>query len=179
MTGHHDPMSPSSLDPHNRREYRRRASGIEFLGALLLIAGAYGLLAPSPLEESVLASSLSRTARIIWLSLYAGGGALVLTGLYWPKLPRPELEGLGLWLIIGGLATNVLVLFYLRGPIPDGASLTTIAALVLSGRLALRRLGDLERARITDRRQMDLGARARSPRLAADARHVRDGEAVK
>lgn len=162
-------MSPSSLDPHNRREYLRRAAGVELLGGLCLLAGAVGLLNPGPLDASPLASELDRVARAVWLALYAGGGALSLAGLYWPRLPRPELEGLGLWLLIGGFSINLLGIIALYGPVPNGATLTTVAALLLCIRLAYRRLLDLERASRVDRRALDLGPRARR-------RHAGTGE---
>ena len=39
-------MSPSSLDPHNRREYLRRGAGVELLAGLCLVSGVVGLCFP-------------------------------------------------------------------------------------------------------------------------------------
>lgn len=168
------------MDPRNRRDYQRRAGGVELAGFLCLIAGVLGLANPHDLGESVLAQQLSNVAQHAWLACYAAGGALILAGLHWPRrlspnTPRPELEGLGLWLLLGGMAINLLVLLTLRGPIPDGATATTVTAIVLFMRLCYLRLLDLERARGRDRRIVNLGPRARKPRVL-DGDDTRDGD---
>ena len=165
-----------SLDPHNAREYRRRASGVELLAGLCITSGLVGLLRLDELGVSVVARQLGAVAQIVWLSLYLAGGALALAGLYWPRVPRPELEALGLWLLVGGFSINLLVLVAIRLPVPDGASLTTMSALVLAIRLAYRRVLDLERARVTERRAVDLGPRARGAARLTDRGRRRDGD---
>lgn len=155
---------PSSLSPNDPRHYRRRARGIVFLAGLCFASGLAGLLGTGS-SASELGAELADIARVVWLGLYAGGGLLVLVGVYWPGLPRPELEGLGLWPLIGGFTINLLVVLAIRGPLPDGPTMTQMTALLLAIWLAHGRALDLEEARNAqppDRRTHDLGPRART-----------------
>lgn len=161
----------ASLTPSDPR-YRRRARGIVFLAGLCFSAGASGIVRGG--DSSLAAQELARTAELAWLALYALGGALVIIGVYWPRLARPELEVLGLWPLMGGFTINLLVVMADRGPIPDGGTMTTLAALLLAIWLTHGRVLDLEEARDLaspqaqpDRRSHDLGPRARAedPRI--------------
>jgi hypothetical protein len=173
----------SSLSPGDPRRYRRRARGVVFLAGLCLISGLTGLTGTGS-SVSMLRQELADVAELVWLSLYAGGGALVLVGVYWPRLPRPELELLGLWPLMGGFTINVLVVLALRGPIPDGPTMTQLTALLLAVWVAHGRTLDLEGAGADagaapgpgveqERRAYDLGPRARAgARIHRDERRA-------
>ena len=92
-------------------------------------------------------------------------------------VPAPRARGLGLWLLLGGFTINLLILVTLYGPLPNGATLTSVAALILALRLAYRRLLDLERARMTDRRALDLGPHARRHHVGEDVGARRSSDA--
>jgi hypothetical protein len=166
----------SSLSPSDPRHYRRRARGVVFLAGLCLVSGLAGLTGTGS-SASVLGQELADVGRLVWLGLYAVGGLLVLVGVYWPELPRPELEVLGLWPLMGGFTINLLVVLAIRGPLPDGPTMTQMSALLLAIWLAHGRALDLEGARDVDtdprdRRLYDLGPRARAgERLRDDERH--------
>lgn len=132
-----------SLNPRNTRDYRDRAQPFVLLGLLCLAAGIRGLLEPRQLADSTIASSLEHTARYAWVSCYIAGGALTAAGIRWPKLPRPEVEALGLCLLEAGLAINVLVVLTIRGPVAAGFSLLWYG---LAGWTLYRRLRNLHDA---------------------------------
>lgn len=142
-------MTPGPLD-HRQDPYSPSlVRAIRFAAILFLLAGAQGLAAPDDLGGSAVASALEGSAQRVWLGLYALGGLLVVIGISAPRLPgragrrRPELEVVGLWQLIGGGAINLLVIFAIRGPLPDGASLTTVGLLFLALRMLHGRVGDL------------------------------------
>lgn len=146
-------MSPSSLDPRSVVPYRRRARAILFVGVLFLSAGIGGLLNPHDVGESIVARELTSAAQTVWLALFAIGGLLVVLGIRWPGCPRPELEVLGLWPLIGGSSINLLTIVVSRGPIPPPAVMTTVVLLGLAIWTLHGRVMDLEDA--LDRREHD------------------------
>lgn len=145
-------MSPQVLDPERCKRYRRSARPIVFAAVLFALAGIQGLIAPEGLGASTVARELGRVAQTAWLFLYAFGGVVVIAGARWPRRPRPELEVLGLWPLMGGSTINLGTLLLIHGPIPNGASLTTIGLLGLAIWTLHGRVLDLEDAALVERR---------------------------
>lgn len=112
---------------------------------MAVAVGLRGILDPRELGDSNIAMALEHGSRYAWVACYVAGGALVVAGIRWPRLPRPELEALGLCLLEAGLAINVLVVLAIRGPVAGGYSLLWLG---LAGWTLWRRLHNLHHAAV-------------------------------
>lgn len=139
-------MSPNSLDPRSPAAYRRRARPFIFVGYILAVAGLSAIFSPPPDSQTTVAQLVSPTADLTWQVAYALGGILIAFGAL---LPRPDIEGWGLWLAIFALLVNLLALLAVRGV--AGAGLAP-AAYVLTLWIVYSRIVDLHTAARTERR---------------------------
>lgn len=160
-------MSPESLDPHNARAYRRRARLSRSLGIGAIPVALTALISPATLGPSSVATALAGPLDTAWTLGYLFGGIFAAAGVVWRPFPRPELEALGLWLLIGAMVINGLAIVAIRGPVAGG--LTSIGLWVLADALYAR-TRDLEEARKRERRAAADGAR---PHGLPDRRRAR------
>jgi hypothetical protein len=151
-------MSPNSLDPRSPRDYRRRASVIVAYGLSGMVIGATGLIDPDLLGTSSIGSALSGPLPEVWLATYAFGGFLAFFGVL---ALRPEVETVGLYLLVAAALINATAIFAIRGPIAGGVTSTGI---LLAAWVMHRRIGDLHSAARTDRRETDTHLHSRERR---------------
>lgn len=149
-----------SLNPANRREYRRRARPIQFFGFVTFVLGAAGVLRPALVASSSAAQQLAGPVDTLWLLAYLIGGAATSIGVL---LLRPAVEVFGEWFIIAAAVINAGAILVNRGPFAGGASAVFIllACWVLKGRIE-----DLHNAARRDRRVVDVpipGPERRAP----------------
>jgi hypothetical protein len=138
-----------SLDPRNARAYRRRARLSRSLGLAAIPVALVALLQRDLVGASSAAIALAGPLDTLWLLGYLLGGILLLAGVQWRPYPRPELEGLGVWLMIGAMLINGLAIVAVRGPI--GGGLTSLGLFAVADVLYAR-ARDLDEARRRDRR---------------------------
>lgn len=143
-------MSPESLDPHNAKAYRRRARLSRSLGIGAIPVALTALVDPDTLGAASVATALAGPIDTFWILGYLFGGMAAAAGVLWRPYPRPELEALGVWLLIGAMVINGLAIVALRGPIAGGV--TSVGLWVLADVLYAR-ARDLEEARARERRR--------------------------
>lgn len=136
-----------SLDPHNRRAYRKRARPMLFLGVMMLVVGLRGYLVPASADDTAAHAALGAIAYAVWHAGLTLSGVLLIAGLG-PRL-QPEIEVVGLWTGLWAIAVHsaaILAVFGARA-IPTLAIAFTLMW-VLWGRI-----DDLRVYASTDRRR--------------------------
>lgn len=136
-----------SLDPQNRRAYRRRAAPMVLLGALLLLVGLRGYLIPATVEDTAAHEALGTLTYAVWHAGLTVSGLVILIGLL---SLRPEVEVLGLWAGVWALGVHGAALALTFG----WASTTTAGLVLLAIWVLLVRSSDLRAFASRDRRRI-------------------------
>jgi hypothetical protein len=133
-----------SLNPHNARLYRRRARLSRSLGFACVPIALTALLDRETLGTASVAYALEGPLDTAWILAYLIGGACAFAGVEWRPYPRPEVEALGVWLLVGAMVINGLAIVATRGAVAGGV--TAIGLFVLADVL-YGRARDLDEAR--------------------------------
>lgn len=134
----------NSLDPREARLYRRRGRLSTSLGLAAVPVSLAALIDPSKLTTSSIAVGLSGPLDTMWMIAYLLGGLCAFLGVQWRPRPRPELEALGVWLLLGAMLINGLTIVAIRGPV--GGGITALGLFAIADVLWAR-TKDLEESR--------------------------------
>lgn len=142
----------ASLDPRNARAYRKRSTLSWALGLAGMIVSGAGIYNAGNLEGSAIGVALSAGFDWLWLGSYFVGSLLAFVGPQWRPCPRPELEALGLWMLVGAMLLNGLVIVALRGVVAGGITAAGLFALAFA---LQQRIDELHDAADVERRARD------------------------
>jgi hypothetical protein len=135
-----------SLDPHNKRAYRRRARPVLFLGVMLLLVGLRGYIVPATADDTATHEALGATAYGIWHAGLTVSGLLLIVGLG-PRL-LPEIEVLGLWSGMWAVGVHSAAILSVFG----SRAIPTVALAVTLVWVLWGRIDDLRVYALRDRR---------------------------